>query len=282
VGWWMLGAGGVGAGGDLTLNGVSVGSTATPLMLGSVGGWLYGNVTGGALTAAYNVKSLGSSTINLGLVTAVGPTAGVPVTIDATGGSILHVHSGTDITAGRVNFWGGQIGTFGFDLEVTTDNPPVYCNGVPCGLPYFVNGTTRVLVNIITNVQADLVSLLLQQGNARLLTSGVLPTNVFACLNDEDEPVVCTAEGVWDDKKADAKALQPNGSDPDTAETLTPRQAEIKQENKFPSLRRSDAADIARVLLAPLTVRAGTALRRERVVACCQPLTPCGQGGIVL
>jgi hypothetical protein len=193
----LTGAGGVSAGGDLTLNGNAVGSTLTPVMLGTVGGTLNGNVTGGAPTDAFNVQALAASTINLGVITAIGPVVGIPVTIDATGGSIRHVHLGTDITGGRVNFWAATIGTLGFDLEVITDNPPVFCNGTPCGLPFFVN-TGTATYNLLFGLSQSgryLLGALPEEGT--ILTTGVLPDHIYSCLNQKQDAVVCTADAIW-------------------------------------------------------------------------------------
>jgi hypothetical protein len=52
---------------------------------------------------------------------------------------------------------------------------------------------------------------------------------VFLCLNDEKEPVVCTAGGVWGEKKATPKATKPKDSDPDTAETEIPERPKARK-----------------------------------------------------
>ena len=206
----LTGAGGVSTGGDLTISGASVGSTATPLMLGTIGGTLNGTVNGGGATDSYNVKALALTTLNLGVITAIGPVVGVPVTIDATGGSILHGDAGTDITGGRVNFWGGTIGALNFDLEVITDNPPVMCNGSPCGLPYFVNGASalynQLLVgNGLSQSGRYLLGALPEEGT--LLTAGVLPDYIYRCLDQDRQAVVCTAGAVWHDDDGTDGAL---------------------------------------------------------------------------
>jgi hypothetical protein len=215
----LTGAGGVSAGGDLTLSGASVGSTAIPLMLGTIGGTLNGTVDGGGVPDSYNVKALALTTLNLGVITAIGPVVGIPVTIDATGGSILHVHPGTDITGGRVNFWAGTIGTLGFDLEVITDNPPVMCNGSPCGLPYFVNGTSAVynqllLANGLSQSGRYLLGVLPEEGT--LLTAGVLPDYIYACLDQDRKAVVCTAGAMWHDDDGTNGVLQAESRPPQT------------------------------------------------------------------
>jgi hypothetical protein len=126
----------------------------------------------------------------------------VPVTIDANGGSILHGDAGTDITGGVVNFWAGTIGTLGFDLEVTTDNPPVMCNGSPCGPPYFLNGASAayydlLLRNTVSQSGRYLLGATPEEGT--ILTAGVLPPSIYGCLDQEGQAVVCAAGAVWHD-----------------------------------------------------------------------------------
>jgi hypothetical protein len=171
-------------------------------MLGTIGGTLNGTVDGGGATDSYNVKALALTTLNLGMITAIGPVVGLPVTVDATGGTIRHGDAGTDIMGGRVNFWAGTIGTVGFDLEVLTDNPPVMCNGSPCGLPYFVNGTSALynqllLANGLSSSGRYLLGVLPEEGT--LLTAGVLPEYIYACLDSDRQAVVCTAGAMWHD-----------------------------------------------------------------------------------
>jgi hypothetical protein len=215
----LTGAGGVNAGGDFTLNGASVGSTATPLMVGTIGGTLNGTVDGGGATDSFNVQALALTTLNLGVITAIGPGVGIPVTIDATGGSILHGDAGTDITGGRVNFWGGTIGALNFDLEVITDNPPVMCNGSPCGLPYFVNGTSAIfnqllLANSLSQSGRYLLSALPEEGT--LLTAGILPDYIYRCLDQDRQAVVCTAGAMWHDDDGTNGAPQAEFRPPQT------------------------------------------------------------------
>ena len=209
----VTGSGGLGAGSDLTLNASSVGSALTPLMLGTVDGQLSGTLSGTLASDVYNVQSLAASILNLGVITATAGGTGHPVTIDSNLGSILHVHVGTDITGGRVNFWGTQIGTLGFDLLVVTDNPPVFCNGTPCGLPYFVNGSSALfgLTNTTTTLSDNVLYLLKgsESEEPQLLTAGVLPTNLYSCLSLDREQVVCTAGAMWhDDDGSDGAVVQ--------------------------------------------------------------------------
>jgi hypothetical protein len=110
-----------------------------------------------------------------------------------------------------------------------TDNPPVFCNGIACAYPYYFKGS-----GLIGAPGQDIPDTIWDLSNperqrARVLTSGVLPNNVFACLNDEDEAVVCAAGGVWGDQKAHPKALKPNGTNPDTAETETPEKPKARK-----------------------------------------------------
>jgi hypothetical protein len=221
----LTGVGGVSAGGDLTISGASVGSTSTPFMFGTIGGTLNGTVDGGAPTDAFNVQALGATIINLGVITAIGPVVGIPVTIDATGGSILHVHPGTDITGGRVNFWAATIGALNFDLEVITDNPPVFCNGTPCDLPYFVNGATAtynalLLRNGLSQSGRYLLGVLPEEGT--LLTTGVLPDHIYSCLNQKQDAVVCTADAIWREDEGAESVMLAQAAPPHTPRTAKP------------------------------------------------------------
>ena len=190
-------SGGAISAGDLTLNGSSVGSASMPVILGTIAGELSGTLSGAALTDVFNVKSATSSTINLGVVTATSGGIGHPVTLDSTGGSILHVHPGTDITGGRVNFWGTSIGALNFDLQVITDNPPVMCNGVPCGLPFFVNTGTATYDLLFGLSLSGYYLLGATPEEGKLLTAGVLPDQIYSCLNQNKETVTCTADAIW-------------------------------------------------------------------------------------
>ena len=53
-----------------------------------------------------------------------------------------------------------------------------------------------------------------QNGDARLLTAGVLPDNIYLCLNQKREGAVCTAAGMWhEDDGDDGPALKPGVED---------------------------------------------------------------------
>ncbi|HEY3196629.1 MAG TPA: hypothetical protein VGJ57_01350, partial [Nitrospirales bacterium] len=234
----ITGAGGVSAGGDLTVSGASVGSTSTPFMLGTIGGTLNGTVDGGAGTDAFNVASLGASTINLGVITAIGPVVGIPVTIDATGGSIRHVHVGTDITGGRVNFWASTIGTVGFDLDVITDNPPVFCNGSACDLPYFVNGTSALFYELLlrNSLSASgryLLGALPEEGT--LLTTGVLPSHIYSCLNQKQDAVACAAATMWHEDDGSDGPLLVKAAPPSEPQTLRTTAQQTSAPSKKPA-----------------------------------------------
>jgi len=54
-----------------------------------------------------------------------------------------------------------------------------------------------------------------QNGGAQLLTSGVLPDNIYLCLDQKHEGAVCTAAGMWhDDEGGDGTVIQPAASGP--------------------------------------------------------------------
>jgi hypothetical protein len=154
----------------------------------------------------FNVKSAAPSTINLGLITATSEGIGHAVTIDSTGGSILHVKPGTDIDGGIVNLWGASIGTLNSDVQVITSSPPVMCNGSPCGLPYFVNGATTIHNELFLSGRY-LLGATPERGT--LLTAGVLPEYIYGCLDQDHRAVVCTAGAVWhdDDGTNEAEAV---------------------------------------------------------------------------
>jgi hypothetical protein len=129
------------------------------------------------------VKSVGASTINLGLITATSGGIGHVVTIDSTGGSILHVKVGTDIDGGVVNLWGSNIDIN--NLVVLTTNPPVYCNGSAC--VYGSGGGQGGGSN--SNLFSSLQTVLIDQETkekTELLTCGVLPEKSFGkCVEEK-------------------------------------------------------------------------------------------------
>jgi hypothetical protein len=194
--------GGAVSAGNLTLNGSSVGTTGTPVMLGSVSGQLNGSLSRTTATDVFNVKSAASSPINLGLISATSDGISHAVTIDSTGGSILHVKPGTDIDGGVVNLWGTTIDT---NLVVLSTNPPVYCNGSPCG---FGPAGTPTVVSSLPSISLDesgryLLGAPPEEGT--LLTAGVLPDYIYRCLDQERMAVVCTAGGVLHDDDGDER-----------------------------------------------------------------------------
>ena len=69
---------------------------------------------------------------------------------------------------------------------------------------------------LITGVPGNVQYLLSgpQNGEARLLTSGILPNNIYNCLSLDREGVICTAGAMWrDDDGSDDAALQPAAPD---------------------------------------------------------------------
>ena len=82
-----------------------------------------------------------------------------------------------------------------------TDNPSVFCNGTPCGLPYFFNGASA-LFDLLHAVPGNVLYLLSgsQPQEVQLLTTGVLPDNIYACLDEDKERVNCGADWLWGDK----------------------------------------------------------------------------------
>jgi hypothetical protein len=54
-----------------------------------------------------------------------------------------------------------------------------------------------------------------QNGGAQLLTAGVLPDNIYLCLDQKREGAVCTAAGMWhDDDGGYGTVAQPAASGP--------------------------------------------------------------------
>jgi len=89
----------------------------------------------------------------------------------------------------------------------------------PGGLTADITGTGVSLVvnsGFITELPGNVLYLLAgsQNGEAQLLTSGILPGNIYNCLNLDREGVVCTAGAMWHgDDGSDDAALQPAAPD---------------------------------------------------------------------
>ncbi len=190
--------------GGIFLLGSSIGTAITPLVLvGDVGFFL------AEATDVINVKSASPSDINLFeayagnldfrssaiVVTSVGD-----VTLDSTGGRIFHIVDGTDIVGKNVNLFGQEIGQPGLEIQVMTPSPPPLCNGTPCSIngPFFVEVNkffsdfvillvlVQELIQEITAAQqAAISSIFIPLGPSELLSSGVLPENVFKSLGSE-------------------------------------------------------------------------------------------------
>jgi hypothetical protein len=75
-----------------------------------------------------------------------------------------------------------------------------------------------------------------QIGGAQLLTAGVLPDNIYLCLDQKREGVVCTTAGMWhDDDGGDGPALKPGvQEDPFKAEQPVQR-ISVPQKSKATS-----------------------------------------------
>src|SRR6185503_10288681 len=68
----------------------------------------------------------------------------------------------------------------------------------PAGLTADITGITLVVtLGLPENVQYLLSGP--QQGDAQLLTAGLLPENIYACLDSDRHEVVCTAGAMWQD-----------------------------------------------------------------------------------
>ena len=89
----------------------------------------------------------------------------------------------------------------------------------PIGLTADITGAGVSLVvnrGVITGVPGNVLYLLAgsQNGEAQLLTSGILPGNIYNCLSLDREGVACTAGAMWhDDDGSDDAALQPAAPD---------------------------------------------------------------------
>ena len=87
----------------------------------------------------------------------------------------------------------------------------------PAGLTADITSATLVVnVGLITGLPGNVLYLLSgsQYGDAQLLTVGLLPDNIYMCLDQKREGVVCTAGGMWhDDDGSDDAALQPAAPD---------------------------------------------------------------------
>jgi hypothetical protein len=181
----ITGTGGITSEGNLTLNGVSVGNAASPLILDAVGGLLGGRVIGASDTDVFNIKFSHASDVKLSTITAI--EGGVPhaVTIDSSNGTITSGITGPNIiTTGLVNLDGFDI----HDLDIIkSPPPPVLCNGGTCNPSVIITidesllskslSISDVLGNLISTILSSLASTL--SGTGSLLSSGVLPEGLF-------------------------------------------------------------------------------------------------------
>jgi hypothetical protein len=101
------------------------------------------------------------------------------------------------VTAAGFTIGGADAGNYtltqpaGLTADIT-GAPPVVNGGSLMGLP----GNVRYLLSG------------LQTGDAELLTAGVLPENLYACLDQGGRAVVCTAAAMWHDDNGTNGALQ--------------------------------------------------------------------------
>ena len=160
----IIGSGGIGTTGTLTLTASSVGSPVffvsqtpffgaplavtgtTPLTAVT----LSGTVTGTAQTDAFNVQSTG--TITVGTITAIAGDTGHPIRIVSTGGAILSSGTGSGISGGQVILGGTSIGAVGSNLAIATTQPSaliLQCGGGACnaGSTLFTTISTLTLGN---------------------------------------------------------------------------------------------------------------------------------------
>ncbi len=185
-------AGGIG-GSSLTLNGSTVGTAGAgnELLLGTVG-TLGGSVTGPATTDVFNVKA--GSALTIGTIT-TNTTAAHDVTIINT----PSIGGGGTITAsGAVSLVGNPIASSGNALQVKSGGT-LTCNGNTCDATSneFVNASFLQLTNTITNTAGGIIAALLTElsGPSELLSSGILPENIFKSLGSQVLEIVGGAEG---------------------------------------------------------------------------------------
>jgi hypothetical protein len=80
----------------------------------------------------------------------------------------------------------------------------------PAGLTADITGASLVVNGgFLTGLPGNVLYLLsgLQDGDAQLLTAGVLPDNIYLCLNQKHEGALCTTAGMWDGD--DGRTLKP-------------------------------------------------------------------------
>ncbi len=162
---------------------ISLTNTAGTLTLTGVNNSAAGG--GVAITNAGNIQFAGGPAVQ---------TAGGTVGITATGNTIFHGAGGLplDVNAngGAITLTATTVGAFGFDVLTSQ---PVTCVATTC----FINGTsgsqTSTLVSILSGIQAALTTE--QSGPSELLTSGVLPENIFKSLGSQVLEIVGGAEG---------------------------------------------------------------------------------------
>ena len=110
------------------------------------------------------------------------------VTLDSTGGVILHAVTGTNVIAtGVVNFLAS---TFQPGIQVITPGTPVFCNGGACsGVNLIIDPTLLFgppsqlssLLMTVLDLQSGIQSASLTQPvGGRLLSLGLLPESVFS------------------------------------------------------------------------------------------------------
>jgi hypothetical protein len=196
----ITGAAGISSTGTLDLTGTSIGSTLTPLTLGTVGS-LNGTVNGAsAATDVFNVTSV--NPLPIGLISATANNVAHAVKITAA--SISPGGGGTITGASSVTLTGTPIGTLGVPLQASTIDLGNSClSGTAACLAAeneFVNAsgtlalaeTVSTVNDILSGIQAALTTE--QSGPSELLSSGVLPENIFKSLGSQVLEVVGGAE----------------------------------------------------------------------------------------
>ena len=86
----------------------------------------------------------------------------------------------------------------------------------PAGLTADITAAALVVNGgLLTGLPGNVLYLLSgpQDGGGQLLTAGVLPDNIYLCLDQKREGAVCTAAGMWhDDDGGDGTVVQPTAS----------------------------------------------------------------------
>jgi hypothetical protein len=169
-----------------------------------------GDISATVTPTTGTVNLVSGSPVHIGLIEGTGGTTAGDITIGTTSTIDRGIGAGTDINGGQVTFYATQIGSIGNGLVVQTTASPVLA-GTPfilggaapvantcseTGAPQcFVGATqlTNTINSLLSAIQAALTTE--QTGPSELLSSGVLPENIFKSLGSQVLEIVGGAEG---------------------------------------------------------------------------------------